>query len=78
MLPAKFGLKPGDLQAINIAPGAIVDAFRSGEVAAACDWAPHFQRLESMREVRLSAMARTQVLWFPPTWLFDLTISKTT
>ena len=43
---AKFGLKPGDLQAINIAPGAIVDAFRSGEVAAAAIWAPHFQRLE--------------------------------
>lgn len=44
---AKWGLNPGDLQAINIAPGAIVDAFRGGDVAAAAIWAPHFQRLEA-------------------------------
>lgn len=43
-----LGLKPGDMTAINIAPGAIVDAFRSGgEVAAAGIWAPHWLRLES-------------------------------
>ncbi|MEH2511072.1 ABC-type nitrate/sulfonate/bicarbonate transport system substrate-binding protein [Nitrobacteraceae bacterium AZCC 1564] len=43
----KLGLKSGDMTAINVAPGAIVDAFRSqGDVAAAGIWAPHWLRLE--------------------------------
>lgn len=44
---AKAGLKPGDVAAVNIAPGAIVDAFKGGEAALGAVWAPHFLRLET-------------------------------
>ncbi|VTU25843.1 Putative aliphatic sulfonates-binding protein precursor [Variovorax sp. SRS16] len=44
---AKLGLKGGDLQAVNIAPGAIVDAFKGSDIPVAAIWYPHFARLES-------------------------------
>lgn len=43
----KFGLQPGDMQPINIQPGAIVDAFQGGQAMAAGIWAPHFLRMAS-------------------------------
>ena len=43
---AKLGLKPGDLQAVNIAPGAIVDAFKGSNIPVGAVWYPHFARME--------------------------------
>lgn len=43
----KWGLQPGDVKAVNIAPGAIVDAFKSSDVPLAAIWAPHFLRMET-------------------------------
>lgn len=43
---AKLGLKGGDLQAVNIAPGAIVDAFKGSEIPVGAIWYPHFARME--------------------------------
>lgn len=43
---AKLGLKPGDVQAVNIAPGAIVDAFKGSEIPVGTVWYPHFERME--------------------------------
>lgn len=42
----KWGLKPGDVKAVNIAPGAIVDAFKSSNVPVGSIWAPHWIRME--------------------------------
>lgn len=42
-----FGLEPGEVSAINIQPGAIVDAFQGGQAIAGGIWAPHFLRMES-------------------------------
>lgn len=43
---AKLGLKPGDVQAVNIAPGAIVDAFKGSDIPVGAVWYPHFARME--------------------------------
>lgn len=43
---ASLGLKPGDVQAVNIAPGAIVDAFRGSDIPVGAVWFPHFARME--------------------------------
>jgi NitT/TauT family transport system substrate-binding protein len=43
---AKLGLKPGDVQAVNIAPGAIVDAFKGSDIPVGAVWFPHFARME--------------------------------
>ena len=43
---AKLGLKPGDVQAVNIAPGAIVDAFKGSSIPVGAVWYPHFARME--------------------------------
>jgi NitT/TauT family transport system substrate-binding protein len=43
---AKLGLKPGDVQAVNIAPGAIVDAFKGSDIPVGAIWYPHFARME--------------------------------
>ncbi|TPG23494.1 ABC transporter substrate-binding protein [Variovorax guangxiensis] len=43
---AKLGLKPGDMQAVNIAPGAIVDAFKGSDIPIGAVWYPHFARME--------------------------------
>lgn len=43
----KWGLKPGEVRAINIAPGAIVDAFKSSNVPVGSIWAPHFLRMQT-------------------------------
>ena len=43
---AKLGLKPGDVQAVNIAPGAIVDAFKGSDIPVGAIWYPHLARME--------------------------------
>ncbi|MGB6007672.1 ABC transporter substrate-binding protein [Castellaniella sp.] len=43
---AKMGLKPGDVQAVNIAPGAIVDAFKGSDIPVGAIWYPHMARME--------------------------------
>jgi ABC-type nitrate/sulfonate/bicarbonate transport system substrate-binding protein len=43
----KWGLQPGDVKAVNIAPGALVDAFKSSNVPIGAIWAPHFLRMET-------------------------------
>ena len=43
----KWGLQPGDVKAVNIAPGAIVDAFKSSDIPIGAVWAPHFLRMEA-------------------------------
>ena len=43
---AQLGLKPGDLQPVNIAPGAIVDAFKGSDIPVGAIWYPHFARME--------------------------------
>lgn len=43
---ASLGLKPGDVQAVNIAPGAIVDAFKGSDIPVGAVWFPHFARME--------------------------------
>lgn len=43
---AKLGLQPGDTQAVNIAPGAIVDAFKGSNIPVGAVWYPHFARME--------------------------------
>ncbi|VTU24591.1 Putative aliphatic sulfonates-binding protein precursor [Variovorax sp. PBL-H6] len=43
---AKLGLKPGDVKAVNIAPGAIVDAFKGSDIPVGAVWYPHFARIE--------------------------------
>lgn len=43
---AKLGLKAGDVQSVNIAPGAIVDAFKGSDIPVGAVWYPHFARME--------------------------------
>lgn len=43
---AKLGLKPHDVQIVNIAPGAIVDAFKGSNIPVGAVWYPHFARME--------------------------------
>lgn len=43
---AKLGLKAGDVTAVNIAPGAIVDAFKGSDIPVGAIWYPHFARME--------------------------------
>jgi len=43
---SKLGLKPSDVQAVNIAPGAIVDAFKGSDIPVGAVWYPHFARME--------------------------------
>ena len=45
---AQLGLKPGDVQAVNIAPGAIVDAFKGSDIPVGAVWYPHFARMEKL------------------------------
>ncbi|GAA4354362.1 hypothetical protein GCM10023165_45530 [Variovorax defluvii] len=45
---AKMGLKAGDVQAVNIAPGAIVDAFKGSDIPVGAIWYPHFARMEKV------------------------------
>jgi len=45
---AKLGLRPGDVQAVNIAPGAIVDAFKGSDIPVGAVWYPHFARMEKL------------------------------
>ena len=45
---AKLGLKSGDIQSVNIAPGAIVDAFKGSDVPVGAIWYPHFARMEKL------------------------------
>lgn len=45
---AKLGLKAGEVQAVNIAPGAIVDAFKGSDIPVGAVWYPHFERMQKV------------------------------
>ena len=54
----KWGLQPGDVKAVNIAPGAIVDAFKSSNIPIGAIWAPHFLRMETQAGGKLVCTGR--------------------